>query len=337
MPHLEAGLLHELVDGEVPSTELDPIQAHLLECAECRARLEEARQMAGESDTLIDLIQVSNGEPAKSPGEPSRRRSSRRLATGQWVRPLALAASMVLAVALGYAGGASRRLPVEMNQPQAVTPPVAIAPETVFVAAETPATRARAVALSEEKESGARSKVERRRDGPAEGAVSTLERRVAETDADRKAREGFLDTVTTGKKLAANERQEAASDQLRKQAKTAPTSPLPQAPVRLEERSRLAAQALKDEAAAAPAANAAAVPIPISFVQAAALLDGRVRQIEGMAPIRLEAAGLVVRVIYLLDRGELVLQQQRDGDSVVVRLTGPLTSDSLAKLQARVR
>ena len=58
MSHLDDGMIHALLDGEIPSAELPPIQAHLGACAECRARLAEEQELLETSDRLIDLIEV---------------------------------------------------------------------------------------------------------------------------------------------------------------------------------------------------------------------------------------------------------------------------------------
>ena len=50
--HLDDGTIHELLDGEIPSAQLPPLQAHLAACAECRARLDSARELVDFSDEL---------------------------------------------------------------------------------------------------------------------------------------------------------------------------------------------------------------------------------------------------------------------------------------------
>ncbi|HEY9383955.1 MAG TPA: zf-HC2 domain-containing protein, partial [Gemmatimonadales bacterium] len=58
MSHLEEGLFHALLDGEVPSDQLGPIQAHLASCAECRERLEQERQLLAEAAGLVEVLEV---------------------------------------------------------------------------------------------------------------------------------------------------------------------------------------------------------------------------------------------------------------------------------------
>jgi hypothetical protein len=76
---------------------------------------------------------------------------------------------------------------------------------------------------------------------------------------------------------------------------------------------------------------------PIAFPEAVARLGGILRLVEGLVPDRLEASTTTVRVVYPLATGELVLEQRRQGDSIVVALRGPLSADSLAVLRGRIR
>jgi len=84
-------------------------------------------------------------------------------------------------------------------------------------------------------------------------------------------------------------------------------------------------------------AAADAAPTIVSFPRAVELLGGRIKLIEGMVPDRLEALGRTVRVIYLIDEGNLVLAQVAATDSLHWNLSGPLSADSLAGLRLRVR
>ena len=53
MPHLEEGTIHELLDGELTGAEAAEIASHVESCAECAARLGEARLFMAEADRLI--------------------------------------------------------------------------------------------------------------------------------------------------------------------------------------------------------------------------------------------------------------------------------------------
>ena len=118
MSHLDAGVLHELLDGEIPSTELAPIQAHLAACAECRARLEEERQFLSDADGLVELLEV----PAIVEPLPQRKPVVRSRTA--WPRYVAWAASVVIAAGLGYS---ARSIPPSI----AVRDSVPFAPDAV--------------------------------------------------------------------------------------------------------------------------------------------------------------------------------------------------------------
>jgi len=61
--------------------------------------------------------------------------------------------------------------------------------------------------------------------------------------------------------------------------------------------------------------------------------------VEGLVPLRLEAQGPTVRVVYSVAQGELVLSQQLIDGRVSFQLIAPpgFPTDSLGKLRARVR
>lgn len=141
MPHLDEGILHELLDGEIPSSELPPIQAHLAACSECRARLEEAREFAADADRLIETIELTERE------SPRRTVIPPRPPARPWGRDLAWAATVVVAVGAGYlARGGSR--PADLARADSAVPASAAAP-TLPPAASEPSSGADAARTAE--------------------------------------------------------------------------------------------------------------------------------------------------------------------------------------------
>lgn len=311
MPHLDDGFLHAIADGEVPSDELVAVREHLEGCESCRARLDEARLEAETARELVELIEVPD-LPADRPIVPSSHRG------GRWLRPLALAASLALAVGIGYYGrGAAPFAPAAV--PRAV-------PDTVFVAAPPlpPAAPAATPARSE----------------PPAGA-----RRADEADKDRQV--ALQEVVTTATPAAAPAAPPAPKEE---EAKVDVARERAAADTRDQAANALARKAAPQPVAQAPAAAGAAAagrlmaksadltaPTPVTFPRAVELLGGRIRLIEGMVPARLEAVGRLVRVVYVLDEGDLVLAQVAGSDTLSWSLTGPLDADSLAKLRLKVR
>ena len=117
MSHLEDGVLHALLDGEIPSSELAPIQAHLEGCAECRARLEEERAIRGEADGLVGALEVPPASEGSGPAGGGRGGAGARRARARPLpfrgRDLAWAATIVVAAGLGYAARGIRPAPIQ--------------------------------------------------------------------------------------------------------------------------------------------------------------------------------------------------------------------------------
>ena len=72
MSHLDEGTLHALLDGELGSTELMEIEAHLDSCAACGSRLRSAREFLGEADRLVESVQFGRAPAAASPAAASQ-------------------------------------------------------------------------------------------------------------------------------------------------------------------------------------------------------------------------------------------------------------------------
>jgi len=327
MRHPDEGTLNALLDAEIPSDELAPITAHLAECAECRARLEEARALMGETDTLI--LSLGDGAPAggvEMPGatEPHAARTSR-------FRQLAWAASIMMAAGLGY----------WVRTPQPTAPSVValdtdarLAQEPVAEAAPpSQASPAAGEPIGAARESAAKTSAtppgadSRSRERPAaaspppaagSGVVALVSPPADTAAAERRAELTVIDsTRLAGRRMLAEQVQSltARGRQDNRLAQGAPAAPLAM------ERSTVAVEGFS----------------PVSLAEAIGLLGGSLRLVEGLVPDRLEASATTVRIIYPLREGELVLEQRREGDSLRVSLKGPLSGDSLAALRRRVR
>lgn len=112
MPHPDEGTIQSLLDGELPADERARLELHFRSCADCAARLAEAREFHQEADRLVEMVVV--------PQPPARSRGRRTP-----VRTLAWAASIVVAVAAGYwgRGTTSTTPPATSIAPPAAQPP----------------------------------------------------------------------------------------------------------------------------------------------------------------------------------------------------------------------
>jgi anti-sigma factor RsiW len=105
MSHLDEGQLAALLDGELEPETKRTVEAHLAACAECRALWDEIRDFAGEADRLVASVELPprqslTASPAvtAAPKGSSPDMARRPLP----LRTLAWAATVVLAVGLGY-------------------------------------------------------------------------------------------------------------------------------------------------------------------------------------------------------------------------------------------
>jgi hypothetical protein len=105
MSHFDDGALHAYLDRELSPVERERLEAHLADCAPCRARLDEERGLVERASQLLGLAQP----PGRAAPPPQHQLRQPRL-VWRLRMPLAWAATVVLAVGFGYfLGGTSYR------------------------------------------------------------------------------------------------------------------------------------------------------------------------------------------------------------------------------------
>jgi hypothetical protein len=346
MPHLDEGTLHELLDGEIPSSDLPPIQAHLAACAECRARLEEARALAGAADQLIETIELTEPPAPRAAVIPSHRPARR------WGRDLAWAATVIVAVGAGYLVRGSSR-----------PPDLALTDSAVPAAAPTlPPAPLESSTTAEPDRAAER---ERRTDAPAptpprqalandaanaiQGAASgrkRVEAAAASPDSARRkigdtrfALEEIVTTAMVSKAAVAESVVAIAAGQAAGPSPATPPAARSAVGARLQQAPAANELRLDQEGKVSTAAKREATPVEITFPEALRRLSGTLRLIEGLVPVRLEVVGTEVRVVYPLTSGELALEQWLVDGRVNYRLVAPrdFPTDSLERLRERVR
>lgn len=315
MPHLDEGTLHALLDGEIPSAELPPIQAHLGACAECRARLAEEQELLAESDRLIEVLELPEAAPAVVPV----RKAPRRI----WPSRLAWAATVVLAAGLGYA---ARGGPLEPATAPAPTRDSGVEFRAEEPAAS-PAPPARE-AVGQSRDQALAPKLGAAPPPPADarrGKAAVANAAPAEEKAELRA--AVVDTAPPPPAPPVAQPQSRPA---------APTSAVGRVGALRQEDLRLRevapAGALADRAAFA-------VAQPATLPEAIRVLGGSLRLIDGMIPERLEILGNTVRVVYRTGFGDLLLAQELQDGTVRFNLIAPrgFPADSLERLRARVR
>jgi len=331
MSHLEEGLLHALLDGEIPSSELPPIQAHLESCPECRARLAAERELLAESDRLVDLVEV----PA--PGTSTVPAIVRRRPTRQWPRSLAWAATIVLAAGLGYLARSAGVYQVASKRSASRNDSGAVI-----------ATEHRAPVIARERSSSdsviARERSDRG-DLPARQQIASRPA-ASRNDSGRViARER-----SSSASVIARERSDRGDLPARQPIASRPaasrndsgsvSAAAPAAAAASADEQRRAEASGRNAFSALRAVGKVSLPLePITFPEAVQRLGGSLRLIDGMVPLRLEAQGAEVRIVYPAAEGELVLAQQLIDGRIVFRLLAPprFPADSLVRLRARIR
>ena len=123
MSHVDDGILHGYLDGELAPAEARGVDAHLAQCPECRRRVDEERALIARAAELLAV--------ATPPDRalPPFRAGDVKAPTRLWwqVRlPLAWAATVALALGIGaYLGSDEQRAPEAEAARSTVAPPLA--------------------------------------------------------------------------------------------------------------------------------------------------------------------------------------------------------------------
>lgn len=272
--HPDDGTFQALLDGELEPTEQARVEAHVSACEVCAARLAEARAYQREADRLVEVMQV----PEVLAATPARRRIGS-------LRPLAWAASILLAVSLGYWGrGAVSPAPRLLQEDDRLTAAI-----TAIDAAQ---------------------------EAPVAAAAPLPAESVSEGNASERV-------AGTGGAEVGRRRQNAArsteAESLGKREEAKQVAQPPAAPVAAANEAALDASA--DYGGRPGFARAAPLRV-VTMEEAVRVLGGQILLIDGLMPDHIESGpgtavpgaepGLpVVRVVY--GEGNVTLDQQRIG------------------------
>lgn len=302
MSHLDEGTLTALFDGELAREQRQLAEQHLADCGECRRLYEEIHAFAGEADQLVARVQ-----PAVAPRHAMPRPGGRP--AWERFRPLAWAATLVLAAGLGWSASVRRFAPSQSpstEQPTATVPSLSSIPEEKVLTEPAAGARERADAPQDE---AARRQVTQP-PTPAVGGAAKTALTATPAEADQPA---------------ANQAGRAESA-----AGAAPAAGLAAAP----RQARAAEVSARDAAAPATGRREA------SLEEAVRILGGTVKLIDGLQPQRVQVgpergpdgpAAETVRIIYLDPPGrELWLDQQRNPAATEDRAATPSAPGLLA-------
>ncbi len=306
MSHLEEGVLHAMLDGEIESAELQGIKAHLAACEGCTDRLEEARRFR---DDAFAMITALDEQPAVAGADRGQRAQGwKRLPA--WAPGLAWAATIFAAIGLGWSlqGRPSAGPGPLVLEPRGV---VAVAPPTL--ANQTPPVSTR----GEPEPSATRERLDR------QAATVPTQAAAAESPAPvppaRTERPSEIAVASASKDQAAGLEEAKAESRLAKKSLAQPAGASAEG---------LSFRVLRDGTWTA-----------ISAARAIEALGGSIKLIDGLKPTRYEQLGDLVRVGYETTFGPVVLEQWRAANVVSHRLIAPpgAPSDSVEAWKERVR
>lgn len=329
MSHADDGTLHAYLDGELSPVERSRLESHFGECASCRDRLAEERSLIERADRLLTLAAPPEGHVNRPVPLPRRRRY---FVPGVWAA--SIAAAFLAGWMLRPGGpGTVAQVRNEAGPVVAYAPPSAPAPTSPPV--DTPRRMARAAGAPLAAADRPERAQESRKDSSAEVAAAT-----GGATADQIARQAPVPGVVGS----------AAAPTLR----GAPPTPVPAAKVAITPPSALARREVAAQAtlgttwtviAAEPArrvlgTDVVRIPgLPIRDILQNPLVPGALLVEQEVA------AGTVIQLLQsqaaapdLMDSvrpslrysGEETLR--RTVGSVQVRISGPLSTDSLLKL-----
>jgi len=374
MRHLDEGQVQALLDRELDSGAEREIDDHLRQCPTCASRVEEARRLLREADALIAMLEPP-GPHTRLAAELQRQPRLFRDRVERY-RRLAWAATIVLAVGLGYYGGSLRRgdgtavsLPatVQPSPPSAAADRSRVAEPTsaetkVTQTVESPSPpgpeRAREPSVPEVKRAQSAEQPVAPSPSRANDQITSLDQRSGPTGAERAFAPPAEPARTTNEGVRPGAPSAGASRDIA--SARSPATALP---------GSRRADLLKDAKASEP----------VSLDEAVAQLDGTIRLIDGMRPLRVLVTAALpdgsgnrhqsssVRVVYPNGFGrEIWLDQERvdarqdigllpgdtlfgralggvnwvrwlDPPTFLLTLTAQLDEDSLKALVRRVR
>jgi hypothetical protein len=198
MSHIDEGLLHAYLDGETAGAERSGLEQHLEGCAECRARLEQARALRDRSAAILSGSGPASVTPppfeqvvARSRAVETRRRVFRlnRLTALGWAATIVLAVGVgwIARGTLGFGEGPAREAGfalVDSTAPQVaeqIAQPEAGAPERTLARAPTREGRIR---RDEPAPTTLKSEVAPTQDAPADVRAEPEEARAKMAEAD---------------------------------------------------------------------------------------------------------------------------------------------------------
>jgi hypothetical protein len=321
MSHVDEGTLHAYLDGALEAVcserEAELVREHLASCPECAARLEEARQIRGDAMAVLATADPGPIEPPpledlREMAQARRKDGSSAGGTTSYLRQLAWAASIVVALGAGWSAR-------QLSLPNAAFRPV---PQGPAVGTEPSGDAV-----------GNGSGVEAMAPDTMEPETPPLDAPARErgVEDDRPGPEGALPTTTpdsdaaaAAQKVAEESEDRSAEEAEQARADLAAT----EEPRRLEDRAPSVASGVAAEMGRAEMEAQAAAPAPSSFA------DEMGAGLDELGPRSMVIPGLEVLSVEVVQlptdpttgSGEMgtVVRQRLPGDEILVTFRLPV-------------
>ena len=101
MKHFDEGMVHAWLDGALNDDEAAEMERHAAACAECRARVAEARGLLAAASRILSALDDVPGGVTPVAGTAGRAGTAARAAKRRWLRPTAWAVAAALMLAVG--------------------------------------------------------------------------------------------------------------------------------------------------------------------------------------------------------------------------------------------
>ena len=168
MQHPDEGTIHAWLDGQLPAEEAAQLEAHVATCADCSARVADARGLVAASSRIVSALDHTPGGVI-----PIQSKRARRL----WITPAITAIAATVVLAAGTLLVQKREAP--KTEAVNVSPLTAAVADTVASTAQAPSVQTKAMNRQPPRVAGADARLSHTDVGPQPRPRAMEERKLA--------------------------------------------------------------------------------------------------------------------------------------------------------------